>query len=487
MRLAATGLVGVAALALTALPAAQAAGSGSSVGLNVVLNTDLTPAIVSELSGYGTVNEQYPEIDGLTMRVPSSAVSRIARLPYVEAAGQDVRVSTGPVSSVAAGADATDHGIATWNTDMIDVYENGEDDADDHRVVDPTGAGVYVAVLDTGLHNSWPYYFGDRIAAEFGVAVGGGGGERGSISFQPNKWGQDQDGHGTHVTSTILGYHMDNDYVGGVAPDARVIPVKVLNQTGSGWASVITAGIDYVTDLVRGDALNGAPVVINMSLGGPAEDPLMTAAIDAAIAEGILVVAAAGNSGPDGPMDYPGAQEQVISVAAAGWTEQWTEGGSFFKNVTEPTPEDEVYIVPDSSRELPGQDLDVAAPGAFILGPYQTNGQMSYYGLTGTSMATPHVAGALALMLEATPSLGQTRAEAALEASALRLDACLEPPERECDRDITFPDGSPGTVPWRSDATGAGLLDVDAALAHLEVASVTSSRGGNSSKGKSRK
>lgn len=478
MRLAATGLAGVAALALTALPAAQAAGSGSSVGLNVVLNTDLTSAIVSELSGYGTVNEQYPEIDGLTMRVPSSAVSRVARLPYVEAAGQDVPMFGGPVEP--SPFDSTADGIATWNTDMIDVYENGEDGTDDRRVVASTGSGVYVAVLDTGLHSSWPHYFGaERIATEHAIAFGGGGGERGTVNTQPHKWGQDQNGHGTHVTSTILGYNLDGIPVGGVAPDATVIPVKVLNQNGSGWSSVITAGINHVTDLVRDDALNGAPVVINMSLGGPAEDPLMTEAIDAAIAEGILVVAAAGNSGPGGPMDYPGAQAQVISVAAAGWTEQWMGDTWFTNDVAEPTPASQVFILPYSSR-AGGRDLDVAAPGAYVLGPYQTDGRIGYSFLTGTSMATPHVAGALALMLEASPGLGQTQAEEALEASALPLPAGEAAV-------ITYPGAEPRPVTWRSDATGAGLLDVDAALAHLEGASVTSARGGNSSQGKSRK
>lgn len=479
MRLAATGLAGVAALALTALPVTQAAGSGSSVGLNVVLNTDLTPAIVSELSGYGTVNELYSEIDGLTMRVASSAVSKVARLPYVESATKDVPLLGGPVES--SPFDTTADGIATWNTDMIDVYENG---VDDERVVPETGAGVYVAVLDTGLHSSWPYYFGEeRIATEYAVSFGGGGGERGTVNTQPHKWSQDQNGHGTHVTSTILGYNLGGTAVGGVAPDAKVIPVKVLNQNGNGWSSVVTAGINYVTDLVveEGGELEGAPMVINMSLGGPAADPLMTAAIDRAIAAGVLVVAAAGNSGPDGTMDYPGAQEEVISVAAAGWTQQWTEDTWFTSDVDEPTPASQVFIAPYSSRQGDKQSLDIAAPGAFVLGPYQTDGRIGYSYLTGTSMAAPHVAGALALMLEASPGLGQTRAEDVLEASALRLGTCL--PD-ECTLEVAFPVGT-GAVNWDTDATGAGLLDVDAALEHLKTgATVTSSRGENSGKGR---
>ncbi len=469
MRHAASALAGVAALALTALPAAQAAGAGGQVGLNVVLNTDLSPTILAELSGYGTVLEQYPELDGLTMSVASSAVRRIDRLPYVDSATGDVPVLGRPVE--ASPFESTTDGIATWNTDLVDVYENGTGGAPDERVVAETGAGVYVAVLDTGLHNSWPYYFGeDRVATEYAVSFGGGGGEKGSISTQPNKWGHDQNGHGTHVTSTILGYNLDGTPVGGMAPEATVVPVKVLNQSGNGWSSVVTAGIDYVTDLVSaGGPLAGEPMVVNLSLGGPTEDPLMKAAILRAVDAGVLVVAAAGNSGPDGFMDYPGAQPEVISVAAAGWTGQWTEPGWFTHDVTDPTDPDEVFIPPFSSRAAKGQDLDVAAPGAYVRGAYQTNGQTGYYYLNGTSMATPHVAGALALMLERSPGLRQADAEQALEASALPLAAG--------DTTVLFPVGGE-PVSWDENATGAGLLDVPAALDKLDAsATATASRG----------
>ena len=99
------------------------------------------------------------------------------------------------------------------------------------------------------------------------MAFGGGGGENGNVSSQPNKWEHDQNSHGTHVTSTILGYSLRGTPINGVAPMATVIPVKVLNQNGSGWSSVIARGIVYVADLKAGP-LAGSPVVINMSLGG---------------------------------------------------------------------------------------------------------------------------------------------------------------------------------------------------------------------------
>jgi subtilisin family serine protease len=466
MRRAFVVLLAVSLLMVSSISLAAAAQGNRNIGINVVLRQDISAAILADLGRYGTVNETYPQIDALTMKVRESALGTIQALPYVAAANPDAKRVGKPVPS--SPFDDSVDGITAWDMDIIDVMDN----APDQRTVAQDGTGVYVAVLDTGLLSSWRFYFGEeRIADEFGIAFGGGGGERGSVSTQPNKWQTDQNSHGTHVTSTILGYNFLNQAkVGGVAPRATVIPVKVLNNNGSGWSSMVAAGINYVTDLKLSGALNGAPVVINMSLGGDVLDAMEAAAINRAIANGVLIVASAGNEGTAG-MGYPGAYEPVISVAAAGWVGEWQPGGdgipnNFWNadNVPDPTNAmTDAYITDFSSRQLTGQDLDLAAPGSWVVGPYQVNGQLSYFFLGGTSMASPHVAGTVALMLQKNPGLSQAGADAALTGSALDMGT-------GCRNVIPVPGAAAAPICWETgadsnEATGAGLLNVPGALA----------------------
>jgi subtilisin family serine protease len=219
------------------------------------------------------------------------------------------------------------------------------------------------------------------------------------------------------------------------------------------------AGIQYVGDLKAGP-LADYPVVINMSLGGPELDAVEKDAIDYAIGKGVIIVASAGNEGEAG-MGYPGAYAPVISVAASGWTGEWQSGpvpwfyGLYMAEATSPL---DCYIVDFSSRELSGQDLDVAAPGSWVVGPYQLQmGQISYYYLGGTSMASPHVAGTVALMLEKNSALTASDAETILEDSAILLGPGS--------RLVMTPWGFAQEYSWGADATGAGLLDAAAALA----------------------
>jgi subtilisin family serine protease len=436
---------------------AMAASPKAMIGVNLVLNTEITPAILTDLGTHGLIRDVVYEIQSVTLRARASELDVIRALPYVSAANPDAERTGAPIDTVAA-SDFMD-GMSTWDLDAIDVTDYGL-----NRTVDYDGSGVYVAVLDTGLLDSWRQYFPEeRIAVEYAVCFGGGGGEMGTVSQQPNKWEHDQNSHGTHVTSTILGYDYRGAPVNGVAPMATVIPVKVLNQNGSGWSSAVARGITYVADLKAGP-LADHPVIINMSLGGPELDAMEQAAIEYAIEKGVIIVASAGNEGENG-MGYPGAYAPVISVAASGWIGEWTTMPTGYSwwwalDVPDPTNPGDFYIVDFSSRELAGQDLDVAAPGSWVVGPYQTqSGKTSYYYLGGTSMASPHVAGIAALMAQKYPALNATEAEDILEGSAIAL-----PPGS---REVRTPYGYNATYSWGANATGAGLVNAAAALAAI--------------------
>jgi subtilisin family serine protease len=449
MSLAAGLSIGVAAVA------APTGTTGQLVGINVVLKDDITADRIKTLETFGRVRDRFEAIDALTMQAREADLAVIRSLPFVAAANTDAERGIGPQNALLATEFGAD-GINTWNLDAINVTNFGRAG----RTIAQDGTGTYVAVLDTGLLSSWRAYFpAERIATQYARAFGGGGGNLGWVSEQPHKWQQDQDSHGTHVTSTIIGYRYSSAATGlisvnGVAPGATIIPVKVLNQNGSGSSSTIVRGIMYVAELKRTE-LAAHPVIINMSLGGGGLDAIEQVAIDYAIRQGVIVVASAGNTGPDGAMGYPGAYPPVISSAASGYIGQFPAGvTSWWRRVDVPegSAAAHSYIANFSSREQPGQDLDVAAPGSWVVGPYQTNGQLSFFYLSGTSMASPHVAGIVALMAQARPGLTAAQAEAALERAATPIApgcAVVNDDEEQC---------------WGANATGAGIITADAAV-----------------------
>jgi hypothetical protein len=450
-----SSLVAAAALLFLGTVSAHAE---AAIGINVLFKGAITQQNLNDLGRYGTVLETTPAIKLVTMRSTASQLPAIRSRAYVAAANPDAQRNGSPIDGVAATNFA--NGISTWDNDAVNVTSSPGFTG---RAVNFDGTGVYVAVLDTGLLDSWRQYFPEqRIATQYAKSFSGGGGEAGNTSEPTNMWEHDQNSHGTHVTSTILGYNFLGTPVNGVAPKATVIPVKVLGQAGFGWSSVIARGIVYIADLKAGP-LAGSSIVINMSLGGPSLDAAEQAAMDYAISKGVIIVASAGNEGNAG-MGYPGAYAPVISVAASGWTGQWLAGPDGNPNnwwnaddVADPTNPAHFYIADFSSRQKAGQQLDVTAPGSWVVGPYQINsGQLSYFYLSGTSMSSPHVAGVVALMCQKKPSLNAAAAEKILKASAIALPAGS--------RTVALPGGATEVQSWGADATGAGLVTADAAL-----------------------
>jgi subtilisin family serine protease len=468
-----TLLVAIAAVFL-ALGAARTQAQGQMIGINVLLNQPPTNSILQDLGAHGQVLDVLPQINGLTMRAQASELSTIQSLPYVAGANQD---EEGDLLS----------GANHWSLDAVNVTDFATTPP---RVVGYDGDGVYIAVIDSGLPFNWRAYFPeDRIAVDLARSFGGGGGERGTVSSQPETWERDTLGHGIAVTSVILGFRYTltdpplPPIFDGVAPEATVIPVKILGERSHYLGSVLARAILYVADLKVSGTLGSAPVVINLSLGGPGDDVVLVGpAIDYAIANGVVVVAAAGNEANAG-MRFPGRYAPVISAGATGWVGeippndpthiQW-----LLNDVAEGDPSQH-FIAPDSAWELPGQDLDVLAPGFVVpvVGPLGGGGigLVDYNFSFGTSFASPHVAGIAALMLQKNPGLTASQIEAILENTAFPL-----PPD--C-RNVVVVGLGPGHWPsfrwvdvanlfffnavfcWNASPTGHGLAQADAALA----------------------
>ena len=393
------------------------------IGINVLLNQPVTNSILQDLGAHGQVLDVISQINGVTLRARSSELSTIQTLPYVAGANPDTQ-----------GYAESDFSAGTnyWNLDAVNVTDFGTTPP---RVVGYDGDGVYVGVIDSGLPFNWRAYFPEeRIAVELARGFRGGGGERGTVSSQPETWERDTLGHGFAVTSVILGfrYNLSDPPLpvtfNGVAPKATVIPAKVFTERGSAWDSVVTGALVYLTDLKVNGSLGNSPLVINMSLGGSEDDVLQRAAIDYAIANGVVVVAIAGNEAAAG-MRFPGRYTPVISAGATGWVEEFPPNDpTLIEWILNDVAEG---ILPSkaplhfSAWELPGQDLDVLAPGATVPVPGPIGGggigQVDYSFVDGTSLASPHVAGIAALMLQKNPGLTAAQIEEILENTALPL------------------------------------------------------------------
>ncbi len=257
-----------------------------------------------------------------------------------------------------------------------------------------TGAGIKVAILDTGVKGSHPDLSG-RVAKGYNA-----------ITSKPGAR-KDNNGHGTFLAGIIAG-KVNGGGISGLAPNVRILPVKVLDSEGVGDSDDIARGIIWAVD-------NGADV-INMSFGADSTNRVEAEAIDYARGAGVTLVAAGGNEGARLVM-YPAGYPGVLGVAA---TDINNERASF------------------SNR---GPHIDVAAPGQGILSTYNKS---PYTWTSGTSMSTAYVSAVAALAMSYSPGAGGDPLQQQIAATA---------------RDVG---------PSGSDAeTGAGLVDPAALLEQL--------------------
>lgn len=291
----------------------------------------------------------YSIINGIAAKVPANAIERIAEKPFVELVEPDYEVKL-----------VLDDSAPQINADK--VWDAGV-----------TGKGVDVAILDTGIHDEHPAL---EVLKE--------------VDFT-GEGTDDLHGHGTHVAGIVAS--KDLTYR-GVAFDANLLNVKVLNKDGVGYASDVIKGIEWAVE-------NGAEI-LSMSFGAKVEPcdgtDAISRAVDNAVKKGVVAVVAAGNEGPNpGTITSPGCAKEAITVGAI----------------------DDYDKVPSWSSRGPTDDgrvkPDLVAPGVGIISTWKDN---SFKPLSGTSMSTPHVSGVVALLLEARPELKPDEVKEILKSTA---------------------------------------------------------------------
>jgi type VII secretion-associated serine protease mycosin len=233
-----------------------------------------------------------------------------------------------------------------------------------------------IGVLDTGVDAGHPDLAGHLLP----------GYNTFNTALPPN----DGDGHGTAVTGIIAAGTGNSIGVAGVAWNAKVRPVKVLDDTGSGSDANVINGINW--------AVKNGVRVINMSLGGEGDNPILHTAIKNAVAKGVVLVAAAGNTGISDP-HYPAAYPEVLSVGATNWYGALTDFSTYGDSV---------------DIAAPGFDVTSTAPRAQTPSGYEPY----WTGLSGTSFSSPIVAGVAALVRNKWPSFTPAQVMARLKATA---------------------------------------------------------------------
>lgn len=334
--------------------------------------------------GGGQVLAQYQHaLLGFAVRMSANQATALAKLPGVRRVEPDQIVTASATES-----------SATWGLDRVDQTALPLDGL--YRYPDNGGQGVNVYIIDTGITSAHTEFtgrigngqnfapnsdglLGGLLGGVLPISLPSLGGLFGSKIDPQNT--TDCNGHGTHVSGTAAGT------VYGVAKKATIHPVRVLGCSGSGATSGVIAGIDWVA------ANRVLPAVANMSLGG-SDSATLDDAVNSAIAQGVTFVVAAGNDNADACSGSPNKVPAAITVGAT------TNADSR-----------------DTSYSNYGSCVDLFAPGTNITSAWDTSSTATNT-ISGTSMATPHVTGAVALLLGADPGLTPAQATDELLANA---------------------------------------------------------------------